>query len=602
MKTISYMAVFLLFIVVIIFGGGHFYDFSNAAINKGSNTHNEIKDSTQISTADLKLSNKKVIEKTPPHLLAGFDWSLPKNTQVTKDSGLLGEGSPDVIKNHFIIVPWDKTNPALGKYDFSDLEAELKSIAPKQALLRLEVNSSCEAPKWALGDLRQSSHKSLIYWDESYQYLMRLYIQSFAKRFASHPQIIGVQLGLADGEFGTAPDSCDNYSNKQGWGEFWMSPSERQEAETQFGFTPKVFEKETIANIDIYADAFGEYKHKLAFTNLGTLFTYGDGAKPYNQSLKTIAKYVLDKGIGNRDGAVERWMSYTDKVYGTRFKTMSDGSCLLDVDEAYMRKLKGRYWGTENEFYGDKDFVIAEMGPVKNHPYIFLISSLRALQMRRNIISISDMTDITHVDYKTQEFLKYLALTTGKQLEDTPDAFVLMGERYIAPYRLTDQMDVSCVNQAKDKVTVRSFGRWLSESPQNTRFANNPAIKVRMPASENHWYQGFYLPQGIDYEYFAREGKIFSFDVNDQLSQKRCSNGCEIEIKATFKDTDKTRLQVQVAEGVSQMIETNGDNSIKTATFTLSSTFKNQIQESDFILNSIDGPISLILMRANFLN
>ena len=396
-------------------------------------------------------------------------------------------------------------------------------------------------------------------------------------------------------------------TNKAG-GEFWMSPAERQEAESEFGFTPEVFEKATIANIDIYANAFGEYKNKLAFTNIGTLFTYGKGSEPYNQNLKTIAQYALKNGLGNRDGAIERWMSYTDKVYGSVFTTMSDGSCLLDMDEQYMRKLKGRYWGTENEFYGNKDYVTSSMGPYENHPYRFLISSLRTLQMRRNFMSISNMREMNHVDYKIPEFLKYLSLTMGKQIEDTPDAFVLMGERYIDPSRLTDQMDVACVKNNKKSVAVRSFGRWLTESPQNTQIENKPALKVQMPKSENYWYQSFYLPEGIDYEYFAREAKLFSFNLNDELSLKRCKNGCEVEVKATFKDYVKTSLQIQVAEGVSESLQTMGDNKIKTASFKINSKFANQLQvsssdsNSDLNLISENLAIPLILLRINFLN
>ena len=607
MKPIAYLFALVVFILVVIFGGDYFYQlkYTNAD-SQQSVTNTAIENSSKLK--DTENTNIKVIEKTPPHFLAGFDWSLPTNTQITKNSGLItGENhTPKVVNNRFIIVRWDKSNPRQGQYDFSRLESKLKRMAPQQALIRLEVHSSCEAPKWTLDKLRQTKHKSLIYWDKDYQDLIRPYIQNFAKRFAANPQIIGVQLGLADGEFGQASDSCNDYHNKQGWGEFWMSPSERQEAENRFGFNPNIFTQATIANIDIYAEAFGAYKNKLAFTNIGTLFSYGEGSKPYNQNLKTIAKYALDKGLGNRDGAIERWMSYTDKVYGNVFTTMPDGSCRLDVDEQYMRKFKGRYWGTENEFYGNKDYVIADMGPVKNHPYIFLISSLRALQMRRNFMSITNLREINHADYKTHEFLKYLTLTMGKQLEDTPDAFVLMGERYIVPYRLADQMDAACVNQHNDKVTVRSFGRWLTESPQNTQVENQPAIKVTMPKSENNWYQGFYLPEGIDYEYFAREAKQFSFDLNDELSQKRCKNGCEVEIKATFKDTVKTRLQIQVAEGLSQPLQTMGDNKVKTANFKINSTFSNQLQDSglssDLSLISEGAAIPLILMRINILN
>ena len=608
MKKLIYLIVFIFFAIAIIFVGEHFYDLKYSSQHTETYPVSQQKNIVPIKNSETKTAEKTVIiEKTPPHFLAGFDWRLPENTQITNNSGLIAENThdPDIVKNRFIIVRWDETNPQKGQYDFSKLASKLKKISPQKALIRLEVNSSCEAPKWALSTLRQTKHKSLIYWDKSYQDLTRPYIQAFAKNFAANPQIIGVQLGLADGEFGEASDSCNNYDNKRGWGEFWMSPSERKEAENRFGFSPQVFTDETIANIDIYANAFGQYKSKLAFTNIGTLFTYGEGAKPYNDNLKTVAQYALKNGLGNRDGAIERWMSYTDKIYGTEFHSMPDGSCLMGMNETYIRQFKDRYWGTENEFYGNKDYVINDMGPVKNHPYIFMITSLRALQMRRNAFSMSDMRNISHPDYKTKEFMKYLTLTLGKQYEDTPDAFVLMGERYITPYRLADQMDMDCVNNNKNSVPVRSFGRWLAESPINTKVENKPALKVTMPASENNWYQGYYLPQGIDYEYFAREGTQFAFDVNDELSQTRCMNGCNVEIKATFKDTVKTKLQVQVVEGMSSQVETLGDNKIKTVTFTLNSTLQNQHQEStskaDVILFSEQQAIPLILMRINFL-
>ena len=637
MKSIIYSVIFLIFAATVIIVGDHYYDvyhssLESVSLSESSKSDDEIHTTEVVKGHPPTFSGKSITlptsspvfpygnipttsltlmeSKQSPHFSAGFDWTLPTNTKITNYSGLIsGEGTnTEVVNNRFIIVLWDETNPRQGQYDFSKLKAHLKRIAPQQVLIRLEVNSSCEAPKWALNQLRRTKHKSLIYWDKSYMDLTRSYIQNFAKQFAANPQIIGVQLGLADGEFGEAPDSCDDYDNKQGWGEFWMSPAERQEAESEFGFTPEVFEKATIANIDIYANAFGEYKNKLAFTNIGTLFTYGKGSEPYNQNLKTIAQYALKNGLGNRDGAIERWMSYTDKVYGSVFTTMSDGSCLLDMDEQYMRKLKGRYWGTENEFYGNKDYVTSSMGPYENHPYRFLISSLRTLQMRRNFMSISNMREMNHVDYKIPEFLKYLSLTMGKQIEDTPDAFVLMGERYIDPSRLTDQMDVACVKNNKKSVAVRSFGRWLTESPQNTQIENKPALKVQMPKSENYWYQSFYLPEGIDYEYFAREATQFSFNLNDELSLKRCKNGCEVEVKATFKDSVKTSLQIQVAEGVSESLQTMGDNKIKTASFKINSKFANQLQvsssdsNSDLNLISENLAIPLILLRINFLN
>ena len=601
------MVIFLIFAAAMVFGGDYFYDAYNSPNNTVlADSGSQQQQQENRANASIIPENviKKLITESPPHLQQGFDWSLPSYAGEARYSGLTTELDTAVkaVKNKFLIVLWSEANPKKGVFDFSEFERDLKRVAPQRVLVRLEVNSACEAPDWALKLIRQTSEKSLIFWDKAYLDTTRPFIQAFAKRYASNPQVIGVQLGLADGEFGKAKDSCKDYDNKNGWGEFWMSPAERQEAEQSFGFNPEVFEQATRANIDIYAKAFGKYKNKLAFTNIGTLFTYGEGSEVYNQKLKDIANTILDKGLGNRDGAIERWMSYTDKVYGNVFTTMPDGSCRLDFNEDFADKIDGRYWGTENEFYGDRDYVIADVGPYENAPYRFLISSLRALQMRRNFISISSSLDkIDHPDYKTQEFLTYLSRVLGKSKENTPDAFVLLGERYIDPYRLADQMDVDCVNRNKKKVSVRSFGRWLRESPQNAQIDNRPAIKVTMPKAENYWYQGFYLPEGIDYEYFAREAKEFSFDVNDKLAQIRCQDGCEVEVKATFKDTVKTSLTVEVAEGISQSLETMGDNEIKTATFTLETRFAELNKHSDLVLKSQQSEIPLIMLRINLL-
>ncbi len=109
------------------------------------------------------------------------------------------------------------------------------------------------------------------------------------------------------------------------------------------------------------------------------------------------------------------------------------------------------------------------------------------------------------------------------------------------------------MKNAGDKIAIRSFGRWITESTQG-----KPAVKIHMPKEENYWDQKYYLPDNIDYEYFAREAREFSFDMNDELVKIRCQNGCEIEVKATFKDTVKTSLSVEVAEGITQSLETIG--------------------------------------------
>lgn len=604
MKTIMGILLLIISVAALIFGVDYLYDktIANQGSSPAQQTALKIQEQLSENVFD-KSSSSEPFDKlrinqgqsTPPPIINGFDWTLPAGTQEESNSGLILSRyrQMDVARNSFLIVRWDESNPQQNQYDFKILETRLRQLAPKKVLIRLEVNSSCEAPRWALDQLRESKHKSLIFWDQNYIELLRPFINEFAKRYSASPQVIGVQLGLGDGEY-SGP--CKNYDNKDGWGEFWMSPRELEEATTRFGFTPEVFASASKANIDIYVNAFGKHKNKLAFTNIGALFSYGKGSKPYNAKLNKIAKYVLEKGVGNRDGAIEQWMSYTDKIYGNVLTSMPDGTCRLDFDENYANKIRGRYWGTENEFYGKKDSVLAVHGSYENQPYRFLISSLRALQMRRNYMSISDMRDIDHPQYKTQDFIRYLTKVLGKQIENTPDAFVLLGERYIDASRLQDHKEGTCVKNSGNKIAIRSFGRWLTENSQSL-----PTIKTSMPERENFWDQGYYLPNGIDYEYFAREAKQFSFDLNDQLAKIHCANGCPVEVKITFKDTLKTTLNVLVAEGRTPFVKTQGDGQIKTATFKLTSRFNNGVSGSDFLVKSENGVLPVILVRVNFL-
>ena len=607
-----YAASAIAFILTTVFGADYVYQRTMVGVYAEGDQNSSIAsaaDSMQTSLLNkaeqqlinIPFNDYKVIEKTPPHFMPGFDWSLPASVKQENYSGIIAEdpNSPPTANNSFLLVRWDESNPQPGEFDFSRFENDLMRVAPKKILVRLEVNSQCEAPKWTLDKIPASSEKSLIFWDKNYLELTRPFINEFGRRYATNPQIIGVQLGLADGEYKGA---CDDNDNKDGWGEFWMSPQAISEVEDSFGFNPDIFVSSTKANIDLYIKAFGEHVNKLAFTGFGPLFTYGEGSQKYNDRMLEIAEYTIGKGLGNRDGAVERWMSYTDKIYGIVINSMPDNSCRLDYDENFANKIRGRYWGTENEFYGDKGYVTSSFGNYLNQPYRFLMSSLRTLQMRRNFMSISnDLNTIDHPVYKTQEFLHYLTKTLGKQIENTPDAFVLLGERYLSAFRLENHKDAECVKANHDKIPIRSFGRWLTESPQNTLVKNAPAIKTRMKAEDHYWGQDYYLPEGIDYEYFAREAGQFSFDLNDQMAETRCKNGCEVEIKATFKDTLKTALNIYVAEGKSLPFETKGDNQIKTVSFKIKSAFNNGIGDSDIVLKSDQEAIPLILLRVNFL-
>ena len=548
----------------------------------------------------LGLNTNFVLASPPkPTLTNGFDWSLPDYAKPSKNAGLIDEDDSNIDTNnyhHYLhIVRWDKTNPQREKYDFSALKQRLTDNPTKKILIRLEVNSACEAPFWVLKKLQASKNKSFIFWDKQYRKILTPYLQEFARHFARHPRIIGVQLGIGDGKY---QGSCQSFDNKDGWGEFWMTEEELIEAEDNFALTPQIFKQATLAIIDDYITAFGDNKNKLAFTNFEPFYTSGDRAKKYNRLMPEIAKYAIEKGIGNRDGAIEEWMRYTQRSYGMTFSPKQNKTCHLAMDEAFADNIQGRYWGTENEFYGEDNYILESNGHYYNQPYRFLISSLRALQMRRNYIT-THASALKKLDtgkystpFNTQAFLTYLSKTLGKQRHNTPDAFILFGERYIRKDRVSEYKNLASCTQDQH-IAVRSFGRWLTESSDS-----QAAMRVKMPVADNRWGQDFYLPDDINHEYAARSGTHFKFTLNEQLKAERCVLGCDIEVKVTFRDTKKTQLSIDSPSHKKIELSTTGDGKIKTASFSLNNYKASQSKK--FLLKT-KHKVPIMMLRVNFL-
>lgn len=557
------------------------------------------KESSKRPQANKNIKNQKKSAPDPDALIEvvqGFDWRLPTYAQRSKLGGLISgtRVSDKHIRGDFYRVRWDKTNPQKNVYDFNELKSQLQNRPQQQVLLRLETYGKCEAPNWALQQLKVTSRGTIIFWQDRYVDTLTPYIREVAKLVNQYPQIIGVQIGISDGQYRI---DCSKFSQKDGWGEFNLKPDELRAAQNQYGLTPELLESSTKRILDMYTSEFAGNTHKLVFNNFD-MFSWQDIATPYNARMKTIAEYALSRGIGNRDGQVEHWMRYTNKVYGMGVTPSTNGTCTLDMDERYAKRYANRYWGTEVEEFGDYYWVKDVYGSVSNQAHRFFASSLRALQMRRNYMSIHGeaMQKARDPIYKTQDFLRYLDKTLGKQPIDTPDAFILLGERYVANFRLSEfPQRTQC--QSQGGAAFRSFGRWISEESDS-----KPAMRINLPMSDKRWGQGFYLPKNVDYEYAARAGKQFSFKLNDELSRMRCANGCNVEVKVSYKDDRTSNIWLETANKQTGSLKTRGDGLVKTATFTLRSSFNDPSVKQDLLLKSDSAPLSVIMLRINFLD
>jgi hypothetical protein len=607
---VLFLCTFIALLVISLLLPDRFYQklsedlFSNSKQEKTEITNNYLKENPTVAPTQTKntVSKSSPLEPKPIkpdpsiQVVQGFDWRLPVYAQRSNLSGLISEtrGSEEYVRADFHMVRWDKTNPQQNIYDFSELEAQLRNRSQQQVLLRLETYGKCEAPDWALRQLEVTPRGTIIFWRDNYIRTLTPYVREIAKLVNQYPQIVGVQIGISDGQYRV---DCSKFSQKDGWGEFNLKPDELKDAQNQYGLTPEILESSTKRIIDMYADEFGGATSKLVFNNFDQ-FSWQDIAIPYNAKMASISDYALSRGIGNRDGQIEHWMRYTNKVYGMQLKLSNNGTCSLDMNEQAAKKYAKRYWGTENEEFGDFYWVRDTYGGINNQAHRFFASSLRALQMRRNYMTIHGeaMQKATDPVYKTQDFLRYLDKTLGKQPFDTPDAFVLLGERYVANFRLTE-FPVHKQCQSQGGAAIRSYGRWITEESNS-----KPAMRINLPADDKRWGQGFYLPRNIDYEYAARLGKQFNFNLNDELTRNRCSSGCNVEVKVSYKDDTISNLWLETPDGSSGSLKTTGDNRIKTATFKIRSHFDNKTTKQDLMLKSDTAPISVILLRINFLD
>ena len=656
---------------------------------------------------DLSKSQVKRFTVTPTMgaTVDGYDWSLPSYAVENTQGGLVRDTWPNTDKSEsytntsFYSIRWSDipyTEPTeeggVGSYDFGHFNWWMKTspIANvENVLVRFEVNSVCDAPARLRNVFNYYAGGSIAFWEDDYIEHLGEFVNSFASQFAADERIKGVHLGIADGEyeqiqaflenlpeddkngvtykeFATSfcqEDDFNFYVGDDGWGEFWVNEEELKHAKSQ-GLTPDNFEASVKQIVDTYTDAFiidgNSYTSKLAMTNLGD-FAYNDPnltivsddeIQPFNDIKNdVITPYVLAKEVGNRDGLIEDWMSYNNPLYGTGFKPGPNNACYMTLNEEFAEVNGHLYSGTENEEYGDVvssdpeelDWITDRYGVYEGQPYRFMMSSLRALQMRRNHMQLNTdaMFDMTSGDVKldtelkTLDFLHYLSSTIGRSKAETPDAFVVLGERYIrttpeyikgfseADFSSTDLE--TCLVTPEDQtpyLQVREFGRWLTEvsgkgTKSNLVDLELGAIIPKTGLKDEDiepWSIPVYLPEvSVDeaktstkYEYSARASNEFQFDINDAVVLNRCEAGvCDVEVKVVFQDTVATVLSLVTEAGVVGQISTDGLQGTKTVTFKVKGNFNNNLDNgADFALTTANeaDALPVFMARVNFLD
>ena len=562
-------------------------------------------------------------------LTAGIDWSVPAD--LSGNGGLVDEqwnrvdGSsnprPSYVNTTSYDLTWSEFESNLLETGnpFHSFERFLDGYADgRKVVVRLDTNSRCDLPASLDSEFRYYGGTSIVFWDANYQTELNRLVSQFGSRFANDPRVVGLHVGIGDGEYKSSVDNsniadCNNpQSYRFGWGELNMEEQELKEAIDK-GFSPSVLNSSVKSIVDIFVNAFPGNESKLMFMNYKD-FVFDDPNKsdvrsdlipPYNDALEVVAQYAFDRGLGNRDGLVENWMGYTEKKYGMTFTPAGDArnSCNMGMDENVADSIQGRYWGTENEEYGYYDWVEGRFGGFAEQPYRFMISSLRALQMRRNYVTISSvgMDDIDPSAYNTAGMLDYMARTVGRTRQDTPDAFVVHGERYVRQDAMGEYDGLPCF--ADRHARVREYGRWLTEIESG----GWPSMPIDLKDNNYLFSMSWGLPElngSTRYEYAARWNNRFTYDIDDVVVANRCETTCTAEVKVVFNDVTATTLIVENQQGVLSKVTTTGAGGIKTATFPVKAQFNNAQLGGDFTVRTENGAdnFPIMLTRINFLN
>ena len=529
-----------------------------------------------------------------PIVTDGLDWSLPKSVGLSPDGALIGDPwdtpLPDYVRAVFLELDWRDVNPEAGVFDFSRIDDFLAEQAPRQIVFRINWYGACGAPQWALDELPAMDDGTLVFWTQAYARTLAPLAQALGARYGPNPRIAGIYLGFGDGQM-SGPDCT---SDADGWGEFWMTQDEIRLAERRFGFSPAALEQGTRRLTRLFARAFGPHSGKLAFTNIARYTS--ETASPYNAVVHRLADGIRAHGIGMRNGEIETWGRYIDPVFGARLTPAPGHTARLSTDEAFARTIGARYWGDENEFYGPEKYVLEYAGPYANQGYRFYVSTMRALQMRlnHNAVSVAATLALPESPWHPQALLAYQARVLGRTMENTPDAFTVLGERLVAADYLRPSLATPEVVD-HGAVRIRGIERWLSEIGEST-----PAFRIDMPEDEQNWAQ-YLMPEDVDYEYAARRGARFLFDLSDDLVARRCLRACRVTLKLSYLGEAPARFFVRTATGQTQSLAITADNAIHTASFTLDTRFANSLEQgADFTVESETGALTLLMARVVF--
>ena len=289
----------------------------------------------------------------------------------------------------------------------------------------------------------------------------------------------------------------------------------------------------------------------------------------YTSGVGDIVSYAYQLGMGQRNGFVEQVVNH---IPNPALGQLVDADGYLTVDESLPPIAENRAFGDENEEYTDS--MVPRFGPWETFAHRFRESTLRVLQMRRNLLWIEP----SRMD---PQMTAYLSLELGRNVRDAPDVWCYLRESY---------------PRHKGKpLQVKNFERWLYQRDRPGYVAAATA-KVAVPKNMQNYHPDHY------YDYTARTtdraagNRAIGFAVDDRF----LSGGPHrVAVKVTYHDQGPATWALVYNGGAARReLTSRGYGNVRTATFFLpDARFDATGMDFDFEIRALEGDAVIKFVR-----
>lgn len=516
-------------------------------------------------------------------VVEGEDYRLPAGTTATPFSGYINHSDPADpergLSQKGWWARWEQLEPQRGQYDWSALDAALASAAAGGHRLSIHLQSivcgggSPErgivvpnvVPAWVFDEFGLTEADLInLGWEFDLKVIP-----------AWRPEIRDAfnDLVRALGERGYPQDerlgSCYIHGISPSRGEeFWLENTNIYTLEQQGGFSADALETWMRSRLEAYAAAFAGVEHKLAWVGVLDSWRYRPAA--YTAVADRLFRNAWDLGIGTRHGAVEY---YHRLISEPALGQQVDADGYLIVDETIPPIATARYFGDENEEYGDA--WTWRFGDRAGEPQRYRFSMLRALQMRLRFLYTSSAAEAVDPPLST-----YARLSFGKGVHDSPDAWAYLKESPAGTHY-------------SPAGVLRNFERWLIQRDvpggmtTPTERVDRAFNAGALDASQTSLY----------YDHVARRTGIdggnpcIYFDLDDRF----LTSG-PVEIKVEIRDDSRAMWRLEYRDGAgapaaTPLVRNQNDGKVKTVTFTLpNAAFRNGMDHDMDFRVRCEGP------------